>query len=381
MTKPLFITAVVARLPLATLTIGVLVHVQHLTGSYAAAGAAAAALAVAQGAGGPALGKLVDRHGQTAVLIGSSAVAAAALGSLAVLPAGAPVAVLTALAAVLGLATPPVGACLRALIPILFPDTQRRVYAVDTALTELTWVAGPPLALGVGALWGSGAALASSGVVLILATVLFALSPASRRWRPAGTRRPAGGALASPAMRTLVLIMVGAGVVFGATEVAVTAAAGALGHTAAAGSLLGLWGVGSLLGGIIAARLGGGAGGGRAFAALLALLGLGHAALGAATGSLIALGVVITAAGTMIAPILTTAYAMVDEAAPAGTVTEAFTWLATASAIGTSIGAAAGGALADTAGPAAAFLLAGVAGLAAAVIAALAVGARVPATA
>ena len=53
---------------------------------------------------------------------------------------------------------------------------------------------------------------------------------------------------------------------------------------------------------------------------------------------------------------------MVDEAAPDGTLTEAFAWLATAIAIGASVGAAAAGALADHAGPGAAFALAGAAG-------------------
>jgi MFS family permease len=114
---------------------------------------------------------------------------------------------------------------------------------------------------------------------------------------------------------------------------------------------------------------------------LLALLGAGHAALGAATGSIVALAVVITLAGSMIAPVLASTYALVDEAAPAGTVTEAFAWLSTASAIGTSIGAATAGALADSAGPAAAFLLAGVAGLGAAIISLVAIPHRVPATA
>jgi hypothetical protein len=380
MTTSLFATAVVARLPLATFTIGVLVHVQHLTGSYAAAGAASGVLAVAQGVGGPALGKLADRRGQTAVLVGAAAVAAAALGGLGALPAGVPLSVVLALAATLGLATPPIAACLRALIPALFPDRMRRMYAVDAAATELTWVAGPPLTLGVGAVWGTGVALAAAGVVLVAATTLFAMSPASRQWRPAAGRRSPGGALASPALRMLVLVMVGVGMVFGATEVAVTAAAGALGHTAAAGTLLGLWGLGSLAGGIVAARRGGGANG-RGFAGLLALLGLGHAALGGATGGVVALAVVIVAAGTMIAPVLASAYAMVDSAAPAGTATEAFAWLATASAIGTSIGAATGGALADTTGPAAAFVLAGAAGLAAAAVSLRTAPAPVPVTA
>ena len=67
-------------------------------------------------------------------------------------------------------------------------------------------------------------------------------------------------------------------------------------------------------------------------------------------------------AGAAIAPTYAAVYAMVDDAAPAGTVTEAFAWLATAIAIGASLGAAGAGALADHAGPAAAFALAGAAG-------------------
>ena len=42
---------------------------------------------------------------------------------------------------------------------------------------------------------------------------------------------------------------------------------------------------------------------------------------------------------------------MVDHAAPAGTVTEAFAWLETAVAVGASVGAASAGAVAEAAGP------------------------------
>jgi len=53
---------------------------------------------------------------------------------------------------------------------------------------------------------------------------------------------------------------------------------------------------------------------------------------------------------------------MIDHAAPAGTVTEAFAWLATAMAVGGALGAAVAGIVADRAGPTAAFALAGGAG-------------------
>jgi MFS family permease len=53
---------------------------------------------------------------------------------------------------------------------------------------------------------------------------------------------------------------------------------------------------------------------------------------------------------------------MVDEVAPAGALTEAFAWLATAVSVGAAAGAAAAGSLVDSAGPRAAFGLAGLAG-------------------
>ena len=363
-TTPVFAASIVARLPLAMLTIGMLVHVEHLTGSFAAAGLVSGTLAVAQGAGGPALGRLVDRRGQTAVLLAGAVVAGAGLVAIALLPADAPLSALVALATVIGFALPPVGPCLRALLPGLVddPEQQRAAYAVDSAAVELTWVSGPPLVLLAGTLLSTGAALVVAGAVLTVSTVLFAATRASRAWRPEPAEAAnTSGALRSAGVRTLVLALGSAGLLFGATEVAVTATADALGGTSAAGPLLGLWGVGSLIGGIVVARAGGGARTGTGLAALLATLAASHLALAAAAGSMLALGAVIVLAGSMIAPTCATAYAMVDAAAPAGTTTEAFAWLATAVAIGTSAGAALAGAVADASGPAPTFLLAGTA--------------------
>jgi predicted MFS family arabinose efflux permease len=347
------------------LSIGLLFHTQHLTGSFAAAGAVTGVYAVALAIGGPLLGRLVDARGQRLVLLASAGVAALLLGGIAAVPAGAPLGVLLALAAGIGLATPPVGECVRTLLPGLLPDAAavRAAYALDASASELTWVAGPPLALGLGALWSTGAALALAGLGLLVATAAFAWQPASRRWRPAGdTPRSRGGSLGSPAMRTLVLVLIAVGVLFGAVEVAVTAVAKLHGgSTAAAAPLLALWGAGSLAGGTLAARRGAPAGA-AGLALLLGALAAGHLALVTATGSLSALGAVLFLAGGAIAPTYAAVYAMVDEVAPAGTVTEAFAWLSTAIGTGAALGAALAGALADHAGPSAAFVLAGVAG-------------------
>jgi MFS family permease len=360
----LFASSILGRVPLAMLSIGLLVHTEHATGSFGAAGIVTAAYAVALGVVGPLLGQLVDRRGQTAVLLVSAVASTALLAAIALAPAGTPLAALVALAAGVGAATPPLGACLRTLLPAVLPDAAavRDAYAVEATASELAWVSGPPLALGMGALWSTGAALIAAGLVLLAGTAVFALQPASRAWRPAiGGARPRGGSLRTPAMRTLVTVLVGVGVLFGAVEVAVAAATDALGSTAAAGPLLALWGAGSLLGGLLAVRLGG-VTGAAGLVLVLAALAAGHLALVPAAGSVVALAGVLLVAGAAIAPTYAAVYAMVDHAAPDGTVTEAFAWLATAIAIGASAGAAAAGAVADHAGPGAAFALAGAAG-------------------
>jgi MFS family permease len=356
----LFAISIVARLPLAMFSIGLLVHAEHVTGSFAVAGIVTGAYAVALGVGGPLLGQLVDRRGQTLVLAASAIASAALLAAVAMVPAGVTPAVLVALAAAIGLATPPVGACLRTLLPGMLrdPEAARAAYAVDATASELAWVSGPPLVLAAGALWSTGAAVAGAGLVLLAGTVAFAAQPASRSWRPAPrTTRPRGGSLQTPAMRTLVMVLVAVGVLFGAVEVAVASATEELGAAAAAGPLLGLWGAGSLLGGLLFVRHGAGG-----LSLVLGALTVGHLLLVAASGSVVALGIVLLIAGAAIAPTYATVYAMVDHVAPAGTVTEAFAWLSTAIAIGAAVGAATAGSVVDHAGPGAAFALAGVAG-------------------
>jgi MFS family permease len=367
-------SSIVARLPLAMFSIALLVHAQRLTGSFAVAGLVTGAYAVASAASAPLLGGLVDRRGQTSVLVGGASVSAGLLVAIALLPAGAPAALLIALGAATGLATPPLAACVRTLLPAIVPDPSGlpRLFALESTVLELTFVAGPPLALGLGSLWSPGAALAIAGLVLLAGALAFAAQPASRRWRPErGARRPRGGSLRSPAMRTLVLILLGTGTAFGATEVGVAAAAHALGSAGSAGPLLGLWGLGSLLGGVAATRVGGGARDARSLIPLVVALAIVHGALILAAGSVAAIAVVITLAGATIAPTVSSIYAMVDAAAPAGTQTEAYSWLVTASLVGASLGSAAAGALAQSAGPAAAFGVVGVAGAAATLAATL----------
>ena len=150
------------------LSIALLVDTEHLTGSFADAGAVTAIYGIALGVGGPFLGRLVDRRGPTTVLLVSAAVSALLLAAIASLTKGAPLGVLIPCAAGIGLATPPIGACLRTQLPVLVsdPGVAGAAYALEASVVELTWIVGPPLALSIDALWCSGAALAVAGIIL-----------------------------------------------------------------------------------------------------------------------------------------------------------------------------------------------------------------------
>jgi MFS family permease len=373
-------SSIVARLPLAMFSLALLVHARDVTGSYAIAGLVSGAYAVASAISAPMLGGVVDRRGQTSALVVGAAVTAVVLVVDGLVGAGTPAPLLVALGAATGVSTPPLAACVRSLLPAIAPDPRRlpALFALESTVLEVTFVAGPPLALGLGSMWSSGGALIVCGLVILGGTLAFAAQPASRRWRPeAVSSRRRGGSLRAPAMRTLVAISLGTGTAFGATEVGVTAAAHALGSATAAGPLLGLWGAGSLIGGMVATRLGGGARDARGLIPLLAALAITHGALILTSRSVVGTAVMITLAGATIAPTASSMYSMVDAAAPAGTRTEAYSWLLTASLVGASLGMGAAGALAQHAGVMAAFALVGVAGCLA-VLAAVIGSARLP---
>lgn len=82
-----------------------------------------------------------------------------------------------------------------------------------------------------------------------------------------------------------------------------------------------------------------------------------------------ALAAALVLAGLGVAPAMASANGSIDGVAPAGTITEAFTWLSTGIAAGLAAGGPLAGALAEAIGPASGFLPAAAAcGLAAAIV-------------
>ena len=368
-----FALSTLARLPVPMLSIGLLVHSQRLTGSFAAAGIVLATFAAASSVGGPLLGRLVDVYGQSCPLAAAAACSSGALWIVALMRPGASVVLLAGLSGLAGLAVPPVGASMRALLPgMVDRSVLPTAYALEATATELAFVAGPPVALVATGATSSGAAVAGVATLLGVTTIMFARQRAARAWRPSSSaRRGAVGALRSSGMRTLVATFLLVGLLFGAVEVGVAAAGKG---SASTGALLGLWGAGSLLGGLTLTRLGHLSVHSAQLALLLAGLTAGHLALAWAVTSELALAGALLLAGAAIAPIYATVNGIVEQVAPRAMTTEAFAWLTTSAGAGAALGAALTGIVAEHGGPPAAFLVAGGAGVVATVIVALRAG-------
>jgi MFS family permease len=349
----LFIASCVARLPMGALGLLLVLHTQQLTGSYAKGGLASGAYAIALALSNPALARIVDRRGQTLVLRTGAPLAAAAILVLAVLPGGAPLGAILAAAAVAGACQPPVGACMRALWPVLLDSAHRRhaAYAMEGALLEVVYICGPVLIVaGIGS-WSTAAAMAACAGFLLAGDLAFSAHPVSLAWRPHDERpRDLTGALRGPGVRVLVAVFVLCGLSIGAVEVVVPAALDATGHRELTGVLLGVWGVGSMVAGLAIGRAGAAADPPRRLAIALGAWGLAHAALGVSAEPVL-LGLLLLVAGATIAPTLVSANGMLDGLAPVGTMTEAFTWTSTGIGAGIAAGSALAGALVEAASP------------------------------
>jgi len=353
----LLVSSLLARLPSGMYSLAVLLLVHASTGSFLAAGLAVGAFTLAGAAGGPALGALVDRVGQTRVLLPVAASQATLLVALAlVAKTGAPVAAIVALAALAGAMQPPIAGCTRALWSRLAVDEEalQTAYALDATTQELIWTLGPLLIGSTAALLSPATAVGVCAATMLGGTVLFATSRVSRGWRGEQGEHRRKCALTSPGLVVLLGTVLLAGVVIGAVEVGLPALAMQHGSRWAAGPLLALFSVGSMAGGLLfSARTWSIALGPRYIATLLAMA-VGVAPL-IAVHSLAAAFPLSALAGLAIAPIFTCQLALVGARAAAGTATEAFTWHRTATIAGMAAGSILGGTLVSAHGAGAAF--------------------------
>jgi predicted MFS family arabinose efflux permease len=333
--------------------LAVVLLLRETSGSYATAGAVAAASALARAAGTPLLGRLGDRRGQAPVLLGTAAVNATMLAALLVdARQHAPAALLLALSAVHGASMPPLEACMATAWRRLTGGAPalESAFAFEAVLREILIILGPLVIAVLVAVWSTDIAMVAVIVVRTGGTVGFAvaLGTSGTVARTAAARR--GGALAVAGMRTFVLTAFTLGVAMGAMQIATPAFAEAHGSRADAGVLFACWAVGAMVAGLWYGSRSWQAPAERRFAVAIGLLPLTILPL-AAAGSTPVMGVLMLIAGAPMAPTVTTAYTLIDRLAPPGAATEAFTLHGGAMALGVAAGNSGAGSLVHAVGP------------------------------
>ncbi|WP_420311018.1 MFS transporter [Streptomyces sp. YS-B37] len=341
-----------ARQPFAMLTISIVLLVQHTTGSYGAAGAAAAVTGVSMALFAPYSGRLADRYGQRTVLLPGVLVHTLSGLTFTALALGhAPLWALFVAAVPTGASVPQIGPMVRARWGVKLQDSPllSTAAAFESVTDELTFVFGPLLATALCTAVNPAAGLITEASLTLVGGLLFA---AQKSTQPtvavtAGHARVEHvSALSIPGVRVLIVTFLGIGSVFGGMQVSLAAFTESIGEPGLNGVLYGTFAAGNMLSGIVCGAVAWKVAPQRRLLIGYAALALTASALWTAhsVALLAGLGLLV---GMCIAPALITGYTLVEGLAPAGARTEAFTWLTGAVALGQAAAVTVAGQLED----------------------------------
>ena len=334
-----------ARFPNGMSSLAILLHVEHMTGSYGAAGLALAATSVGQAVAGPITSRWMGLWGMRRVLALTLSVCVLAFLGLALLPLN--IAGYMALGLVAGLSTPPVQAAVRTIYPKLVNSSQLTpLFSLDASLQEIIWILAPVAITFVSTQLGTVTGLLLVATILVLGGSWFILSPEVGRVRIPRSRRGFGAVVLKPPVLLATVIgflLIGA---CAAVEVGVVAAFDHGGLEA--GLVLAVFSVGSLVGGLASGTVPIGP---WAMARRLAIVTVGLA-LTMVSLNVFWLGGTLLAAGLGVAPALAVLFAITTASVKFSETAEAFGWAGTGQLIGAAAGSAIAGFLIDQTGTA-----------------------------
>ncbi|HEY0645289.1 MAG TPA: MFS transporter [Nocardioides sp.] len=363
--------ALVARLPISMVGLGIVLLVEERTGSYGLAGTVSAVFVLAEAAFAVLHGRWVDHHGQSRVLPIAISVFGAGLALMMLAVEQDWPRVLTyVFAAVAGAALPQVGASVRTRWSHLLDDAgeKQTAFALEAVLDEVVFVVGPVLVTFLATSWHPVAGLTFALVTGVVGTFAFAAQratePPARRTAPTGVRAPMPWRLVLP----LALVCLTLGALFGAAEVTTVAFAEEQGKRWVAGWLLAAWSFGSLVAGLVTGAVAWRAGpdvrlrwGSAAMALSMAPLMF--------VPSVPLMAALLLIGGLATAPTLISTMTMVEQGVPPSRLTEGMAILHTGLVAGVAPGASIAGFVVDHSGSSAGYAVALAGGVVGALVA------------
>lgn len=358
-TRGFALAGLLARIPLPMIGIGVITMLSQLRGSYALAGAVSASFVLTYALVSPQVSRWVDRRGQSRVL--PLATAISVLGLLLLLGATwwqASDWILFAGAVLAGF-MPSMSAMVRARWTAICrgQDRLQTAYSLETVLDEVTFIAGPPLSVGLAVAVFPQAGVLAAVVLLIAGVSALLLQKGSEppiQMQEQGSRP---SVLRLNSVRLLALLMVAMGVIVGTVDIVSVAFAEQMGQPGAASLVLSAYALGSCVAGLVFGGL-------KLNIPLHRLLLLGGLATAATTlplllvASVAQLAGAVLLAGLFFAPTMIVAMSLVERVVPEQQLTEGMTWLLAGLNIGVAMGAAASGRMVDQGGASSGFMVA-----------------------
>lgn len=357
------LAGLVARLPLPMTGIALITLVSQLHQSFALAGAVSASFVLTYALISPQLSRWVDSYGQRRVLPWASAVSMT--GMLLILVTGKRQYHdgLLFVGAILTGFMPSISAMIRARWTTLYrglPQLQT-AYSLETVFDEVTFIIGPPLAVGLAVLLFPEAGILTAAVLLFVGVLALVFQGGTEPPRMNRSGVTGGSAIRQTAVQRLTLLMIALGTIVGTIDIVSVAFARAIEQPAAASLVLSAYATGSCLAGLIL-------GSRQSTLPLPLLLLLGGAATALTTvpllwvSSLYSLSWWIFWAGVSFAPTMILAMSLVERAVPEQSTTEGLTWLLAGLNVGVALGAALSGHFIDYSGLKSGFIIASTGG-------------------
>lgn len=358
--RSLLLVGLLARIPSTAVGITLTLHV--VTGlklGYGAAGLVTLTSTVGMAIGSPLSGRFVDRLGLRPVL------AVTTLAQLVFWSTAWAMSfpVLLASSVLAGLLSLPVFSVIRQCLAALVPVDQRRMgFSLDSMIVELSYMAGPALAVAgvtmLGSIWTM--CVLAAGLVFS-GTALIVLNPPTRSEEELQTpgAKVSRRQWLTPGLLTVLGAVSAATFVLAATELSLVATMTASGDTEWVGLAIGLWCVYSLVGGFVYGMLP------RGLSPLVLVGAMGALTIpvGLVSGGWHWLLLALLPAGVLCAPALSATVDTVSRWVPAAARGEAMGLHGTALLIGGASSAPIAGAIIDGAGPSWAFTVAGAFGV------------------
>lgn len=343
-----------ARLPIAMAPIGIVAMLSQTHGEYWLAGAVSATFALTNAAAAPQISRLVDRKGQSKVLIPATIISVIAFVVL-ILATNQRWPVWTLfLSAFLAAAMPSIPAMMRARWTEIFRDRPElnTAFAFESAADELVYISGASLSVGLAVSLFPEAGMMISTASLALGTFAFLLQRSTApKVRPieSGKRQQSAIRLRPVQIITLALIFVGS--TFATAEVSAVAITKQLGQPEAASLVIGVYAIGSFVVGLLLGAINPKMPLQRQLLIAVSVLALTALPLLFATTTVALLAFAVFLSGVAISPIFITAFGLIERRVPESMLTEGVTWVMTGIGIGMALGAFISGWVIDNFGP------------------------------